>query len=76
MSLQAILDNDALNCFPKIQEHIKNAHSFDANQMRCYTIKACCNANPCVADKSLEQIEKFQDDLIDLFVEYSWISEL
>jgi len=75
MNLQAILNQDALNCFPKIQEHIKNANSLDANQMRCYTIQTCCNTTPCVANKSIEQIEKLQDDLISFYKEQTWIEE-
>jgi len=73
MSIQAQLDNQAIDMLPKIKKAINSVNDFDSNQMRCYTIKCCLNTIPCLNDKTSDEIAEFQDGLLSHFIRQDWL---
>jgi len=74
MSIQAQLNNQALSMLPKISSAISNSESFESNQMYCSAIKACLNTQPCLDDKTPEQLAEFDADMVDYFKKMGWIA--
>ena len=76
MSLQAHLNDEAIELLPKIKKIISESEKFEANQMYNETIRKCCNASSvygsCLVDMSENTKEEFQNDLIDAFKHFGW----
>ena len=64
MSLQAQLDNEALNLLPKIKSLITESNR---NEMIVLTIRECLNCTPPVSEMSESQKDNFQNRLIESF---------
>jgi len=78
MTIQAQLDQRAIDMLPRVNAAIKEAKPFEANQMRCSTIRNCCNASQnyrcAIAFMTKEELEEFENDLIDSFKFKNWIN--
>ncbi len=73
MSLQGQLNQAAIDCLPKIKEVIANAGDFEANQMEFMALRAMMNAHTPVSDMSAEQLDQFQNDMLDVFKYKNWL---
>lgn len=73
MSLQSELDQEAIDMLPKIKTEIKKAASFEANEMLCRTLRECMNSKIAMNSMNSEQLEKFQQDLLEIFEYNNWI---
>jgi len=67
MSIQYILDKEALDYLPKIKELLNKADDFSRNQMREFTIRSMMNSIKPVANMNKEELEKFELGLIETF---------
>jgi hypothetical protein len=75
MGLQASMNQNAVDMLPKIKAAIEAADGFDANQMKCSIIRGCLNTSPSLVEKTLAQLEAFQDDFIEYFKRQGWLVE-
>lgn len=73
MSIQGYFDNEALSMLPKILVKINNAEKFESNEMVCRTLREINNSEIALINMNIEQINEFQDDLINIFKFYNWI---
>ena len=73
MSIQSILNQEAIDFLPAIKELMNNANKFEANQMRCLTLRKCGNLNKSLIDMTDSEIKEFEDDLISIFKFHEWI---
>ena len=73
MSVQATLNAISMNSVPKIKEVIANAEAFEKNQMVYKTHHEMMNSSKPVVDMTSEELEIFQDELIELFHFNNWI---
>ena len=74
MSVQATLNNSAIQELPKIQALIQLSEEFEANQMNYRAIASICNLPTPLCDISEQEKEVFQSDLINIFKHYDWIA--
>ena len=73
MGIQAEFNQQAIDMLPNVSKAIENAEAFESNQMHCYALQAINNTHPCLADKTGNQINTFDTNLIELFKEKNWI---
>jgi hypothetical protein len=73
MSVQAALNDESMNCVPKIKEVIATAESFEANQMEQSTLRAMMNSSIRIVDMNEDQLETFQTDCIHYFKHMKWL---
>lgn len=74
MTLQSNLNNAALNYLPKILKIIKEIDHFEANQIKCYTLRDIGNRSKAIYDMNLRQIEKYENCLLEVFKHKNWIN--
>lgn len=73
MSVQAALNAISMNSVPKIKKVIANAKAFEKNQMVHKTHYFMVNSKIRVVDMTSQELEIFQDGLIELFQINNWI---
>lgn len=73
MSLQSILDNDAINMLPKIKQILSKAENFEYSQIYSRTLREISNTNISIEEMSDKQLNKFQDKLVEIFKHFNWI---
>lgn len=73
MNIQAIFDQEVIDMLPIIKELITQSNKFEANQIRCRTIKECLNSCKALANMSLAELQEFQNKLIATFKHFEWI---
>jgi len=73
MTLQAKLNRQALDYFPKIKQLINNSADFEANQMRCNVIKQIMRLEEPIDKASPETIERYQFFMIQSFKYLGWV---
>ena len=73
MSIQSQLNNEAINCLPKIKTLIENAASFEANQMSNYANNEMMNSYKSVNSMTSEELDSFQCEIIETFKFKDWI---
>jgi hypothetical protein len=73
MSIQAILNQDAINMLPAIKHTIENASIFEANQMTDKAIREINSSSKSIADMSSDEREVFSKALIEKFQYFEWI---
>lgn len=71
--IQQQFDKAALNCLPRIITLIKNAASFESNQMRCKALYCIMDSIKAITDMCPEEIKSFEDELIRIFKYKEWI---
>lgn len=74
MSVQAALNADSMNSIPKVKEVISKADNFEANQMEQKAFTEMMNSPVAIVDMNSQQLEQFQDDLIEVFKFKNWLS--
>jgi hypothetical protein len=76
MTLQAILDNEALKLLSEdFNNKIKSSSSFNNNQMRCYTINKFCNLIKPLIRLNEKEITTLELELINYFKFTKWLKE-
>ncbi len=75
MSLQQILNNEAFDYVPRVNKLIKQAKSFEANQMYNKALRMFSNCTPCLAEMTDAQRDSFEWILIDMFKDNGWITQ-
>jgi len=73
MSLQAQIDEWAINLLPRIKKLIRKAERFEANQMYCYALRKCANNNKALEEMNKKEIIIFQKSLVKAFKFNEWI---
>ena len=73
MSLQQLLNNNAITAIPRIKKLIDESSTFSANQMYQLSLREMMNAWKPVIYMSIEELDEFQDDLIAIFEHHRWI---
>ena len=73
MSIQAQLNKAALELVPVVNEHIKKSGAFESNQMINVVLREAMNSDVSLDSMSTEQLEKFQESLIERFKNNNWI---
>lgn len=73
MGLQAIIDQDVFNFFPKINSCIDKAESFEANQMQQKTLQRVLNMCTPLDQLTTSQVESLESDLIEVFKFNEWL---
>jgi len=73
MSIQNLLNNQALAKLPQITSLIANADFFEANQMRCRALKDISNSKIAIDDMTDAQLKEFENEIIDTFNHFNWI---
>lgn len=73
MSIQSILNNQALVKLTKITSLIERAEKFEANQMTVRAIRECGNSKIAIDEMTDIQLEEFENKLIDTFKYFNWI---
>jgi hypothetical protein len=73
MSLQSILNQDAIDILPRIKKLIRKADNFERNQMYEAVLRATLNSYPTLLLMTKDQIDKFEQSLIDIFKYKEWI---
>lgn len=71
--MQSQLNNQALSYVPKIKQILKTCDQFSHDQIINYTLREMNNRPVCLTDSSFEEIDKFQDELIEIFKINDWI---
>ena len=74
MSVQAALNADSMNSIPKVKQVISKAENFEANQMEQKALNKMMNSHVAIVDMNCQQLEQFQDDLIEIFKFNNWLS--
>jgi hypothetical protein len=72
MSLQAILDNDAISQLKTVSEEIKNSDSFDANEMKNLVIREFSNSRIAFDDMTKAQKATFEANILSIFLHKNW----
>ena len=72
MSIQAILDEQAIERLPLIARVIKQAPPFEANQMRCYALKEINNNTLSLDEMSPNMLDAFEGYLTTMFSFKGW----
>lgn len=70
--LQSQLNAISINQLPLINELIKRAKQFEANQMRNRTIRELPSSEIALNAMNGEQLHEFQVDLINIFKHFGW----
>jgi hypothetical protein len=73
MSIQAQLDNDSICFLPKIEKLINESEVFEANQIKCRTLREMMNTITSLDKMDNLQIESFEKQLIEIFKHFNWI---
>jgi hypothetical protein len=67
MGLQSKLNQEALDMVPRIKAAIENAGAFSAAQMLYKTMDEMMRAKTPIIEMTNEELDQFQNDLIDPF---------
>ncbi len=74
MSIQQQLNNMAISMCKKLQATIsQSSDEFCINQMRCSALKEINNTYMPIENMTQEQLDKFQDEVIEKFKYNNWI---
>jgi len=73
MGLQAILTKQAFEMLPRVLIEIESANDFESNQMTCYAERKLNNSRVALVDMTEQQINEFENDLIETFKFNNWI---
>ncbi len=73
MSVQSILNNQAINKLTNVSKAISIVDSFERNQMYNYTLRQICNSNICLEDMTDTQLNNFDISLVEAFKYREWI---
>lgn len=74
MSVQSALNENSINSIPRVKAVISNADAFEANQMKQKALSEMMNSPVAIVDMNSEQLEKFQDELIEVFNYKGWLN--
>lgn len=72
-SMQTKFDDDALGKLPLIRSILQTADSFEANQIRCYTLREICNSLIPLDQMTDNQKQNFSKSLLEIYREKKWI---
>lgn len=73
MSIQSQLDNGSIAMLPRIVAIIERAKSYEANQMRCRTLREIGDSKIAIDNMNPAQLYEFQEELIETFNCFDWI---
>jgi len=73
MSIQAQLNQEALNYCPEVLDRIKNAGDFEANQMKCAYLKIAMELHTPLASQSQQQLKETENYILCLFSDRGWL---
>lgn len=73
MSLQSVLDQQAIDKLPAIKSLIARAKPFEANQMTCRALREILNTVTPLDEMNADQVEIFTGELVHIFKHYEWI---
>ena len=73
MTLQAQLDNQVFDKLTLIDAVIEKADAFEANQMRCFAVGAVNNSTFPLNEWSDNEVENFQNNVIEIFKLKGWV---
>jgi hypothetical protein len=68
MSLQEILNNDAISQLKTVSEEVKNSNSFDSNQMIDLVLKELNNSRIAFDDMTKAQKATFEANILSIFL--------
>jgi hypothetical protein len=68
MSLQEILNNDAISQLKTVSEEVKNSNSFDSNQMIDLVLKEFNNSRIAFDDMTKAQKATFEANILSIFL--------
>lgn len=72
MSVQAYFNEQAIDQLNIVRKIIKNANSFNANQMRNYTLRRLLNSTTVLTEMSVKEKMQFENDLLSAFKYKNW----
>lgn len=75
MNLQHQLNKLSLIRTPRISAIIEGAASYEANQMREYTLQKMMDSYTSITDMTEHQLDEFQDNVIADFKYKNWLSQ-
>ena len=73
MSIQAQLDQYAVEKLPSINVLLLKSEEFESNQMQNLTIRMMLNASLPIEEMTKSQIKEFENSLIQKFLFHGWI---
>jgi len=73
MTIQSQLNNQAISKLSKISNQIKYTEFHERNQIINYTLRAINNSRIAIDEMTAEQLEIFQNDLMNVFSHKNWI---
>lgn len=73
MSIQAQLNTQAINMLPKVKEVMQGARYKDS--MYHSTLNMILDASKCLEDMTKEELESFQNLVLEYFEEREWVGE-
>ena len=75
MSLQAILDQECIDYLPKIKDILVDSDLFSSNQIMQLTLREAMNSRIAIINMNKDQLDKFQDNLINVFKINGWLEK-
>ena len=73
MSIQAIFDKQDLDFFPEVQQRIKEAGPFEANQMLNKALQVINALFTPVSEQTKEQLKNTNEYILGIFAYKGWI---
>lgn len=73
MNVQAYFNEQVIEQLDIGRKVIKNANSFDANQMRNYTLRSVLNTTTVLTEMSTDEKIEFENDLLRVFKLKNWV---